>query len=67
LNPDYQPSAESLRQIANHQHLGLKTQPEGERPKPQNAVFDEYRSNSWMYEMDKSLREVRNAANLVHP
>ena len=69
FNPDYVASEGSLRQIANHQHLTLgnhKTARRGEcKPRfkkanlADNGVFDEYRGSSWIYDMDKRLREVR--------
>lgn len=62
LNEDYQPTAASVRQTANHAHLAgvMGRVPTNAKPKKENAFFDLCRKHSRMYELiDQPLREVR--------
>lgn len=62
LNEAYKPTTASVRQTANHAHLGrlMGRVPVKPKQKRENAVFDLCRKHSRMYQLiDQPLREVR--------
>lgn len=62
LNPEYKPTAASVRQRANHAYLAgvMGRAPSKPVPKRENAIFDLCRKYSRMYQLiDQPLRGVR--------